>query len=106
MKNIFINSKDVDVNGTHFIANIQTTYQKLVEVFGEETHGMSGDQKCECQWKLLFLDGTIATIYDWKTNKTYCKVNGVSKEDNTNWTIGGANSKSLSMVEKELKKVQ
>jgi hypothetical protein len=102
MKNSFINSKEIEICGTSFIDEINVPYKKLVETFGKETHGMSGDYKCQCEWSLKFSDGTVATIYDWKSNKKYCGKSGISKTKNTNWHIGGFNETASLLVKTEL----
>ena len=99
----FINSENVNVNGTSLMGAVEVTYKQLVKTFGKETYGLSGDQKCECNWELLFNDGTVATIYDWKVNKKYCgKTEGISKSKNTDWHIGGNSPKAVELVKKEL----
>lgn len=97
-----INSKKNDNSGTGNVGCITITYQKLVDTFGKETFGFSGDNKCSAEWVLLFEDGTIATIYDYKTNKRYYGVNGVHKTENTDWHIGGKTEKALELVKAEL----
>jgi hypothetical protein len=64
--------KDLRINGTSLKGYITATYEELVAVFGQPTHGpddREGD-KVTCEWQLLFEDGTYATIYDWKTDYT------------------------------------
>lgn len=99
----FINSKKIETDGSTFIGSVNTTYEKLVDAFGKETFGLSGDEKSECDWTLKFTDGTIATIYDWKTNKKYRgDKHGISKEENVIWNIGGFDLKAVELVKKEL----
>jgi hypothetical protein len=62
-----------DFNGTSLRGYIRTTYQNLVEVLGEPTLGPysnEGDGKVSCEWGIEFDDGTIVTVYDWKTGDT------------------------------------
>jgi hypothetical protein len=46
---------------------VETTYDKLVEVFGEPVEG--GD-KTTAEWYIKFSDGQMANIYDYKTDYT------------------------------------
>ena len=102
MKN-FINSKKNNAVSSSFIGKIEVSYDHLVQVFGKETFGMSGDYKVSCFWVLEFSNGTIVTIYDYKTNKKYCgNKKGISKKDNTNWHIGGFDQSAVSLVKNEL----
>jgi hypothetical protein len=76
------------VNGTSLQGYIATTYDKLVETFGEP-NGSSGD-KTNSEWILKFPDGTIATIYDWKLSQT--------PKDLYDWHIGGHSKKAVGAV--------
>ena len=103
MEKKFINSENVDCNGTSFKGDISNvSYRKLVKVFGKETFGMSGDEKSQCEWNIQFEDGTVATIYDWKVNKKYCGKEGLSKSKVTEWHIGGHSSKAVELVKEAL----
>lgn len=55
-------------NGTSYQGKIRTTYRQLLEAFGEPLEG-SADFKTDCEWVVEFEDGTIATIYNWKTGR-------------------------------------
>lgn len=75
----FVNSSDVNADGTGFKGYVRTTYSNLVAQFGEPTY-RNGD-KVTCEWTLKFEDGTIATIYDYRECETPL--------DEYNWNIGG-----------------
>lgn len=52
-------------NGSSLQGYITTTHADLVAAFGSPT--FEGDMdKVTCEWVLVFDDGTVATIYDWK----------------------------------------
>lgn len=60
-----------ECSGTSLRGQWYTTYDRLVEVFGEPTLGPNDDgDKVSCLWVIEFYDGEIATIYDWKTYET------------------------------------
>ena len=65
-------TKDANINGTSWKGEVRTTYYDLVKVFGEPDEGPNDldADKVTCCWRLEFEDGTIASIYDWKTNAT------------------------------------
>ena len=102
METNFLNSENVISNGTSLIGSVDVSYRKLVNVFGKETFGMSGDKKSQCEWNLQFNDGTIVTIYDWKVNKKYCGKEGLSKSKVKDWHVGGFSQHALDLVKKEL----
>ena len=59
-----------NANGTCYQDIVYTDYESLVGVFGKPNYGplaSDDDDKVTCEWILKFQDGTIATIYDWKT---------------------------------------
>ncbi len=69
-----------DSNMTGFLGEVNTTYARLVEVFGQPLSG-SGDGKVNSEWIIRFANGEVATIYDWKEP--------VTPTDDYNWHIGG-----------------
>ncbi len=78
-------------NNTSFKGEVVTTYDRLVELFGEP--GRGGD-KTQVEWEIEFEDGTIATIYDWKET--------IPPKDVTDWHIGGMNELASTLVAREL----
>ena len=73
-----------EINGTSLQGFIEITYAELVDIFGEPSHTHTPEvlEKTQAEWWLLFSDGTIATIYDWKRY-------GSPVEGCTEWNIGG-----------------
>ena len=85
------------VNGTCYQACVTVTYQGLVAVFGEPSvDETSMDQKVQVEWIILFDDGRVGTIYDWKEYDT-------SPQDVTDWHLGGHNKIAPSRVENIIK---
>jgi hypothetical protein len=54
---------------TSFVGEVVTTYDRLVEVFGEPHYVGSSDEKVTAEWAISF-NGDVATIYDWKMGRT------------------------------------
>jgi hypothetical protein len=99
----FINSENVQAYGTSLVDKIEVTFAELTKVFGKRTFGASGDNKCAAQWHLLFEDGTVATIYDYKECIAYCgRKRGKKVGDITDWHIGGNSERAAILVKKEL----
>lgn len=86
-------SDAIDVNGTWLQGYISTTYQRLVDLFGEPE--LYVDNKVQAEWTLEH-DGTIITIYDYKNY-------GVDAEKNTEWHIGGFDRKAAVLAKKLIK---
>jgi hypothetical protein len=62
---------DANANFTGLKGEFPITFAELVEIFGKPKYGPNADlDKTTCEWALTFEDGTIATIYDYKTNQT------------------------------------
>lgn len=62
-----------NVTGTCLQGTINTSYDRLVDLFGEPTQ-LEADGKVQVEWAVKFTDGTLATIYDWKEEKTVSAV--------------------------------
>ena len=75
-----------DITGTCLQGTINTSYDRLVELFGEPTQ-LEADGKVQVEWVMKFTDGTLATIYDWKENQV--------PEGVTEWHVGGHTQHAL-----------
>jgi hypothetical protein len=89
-------TKDVNIDGTCRRGTIDASYHDLCECFGESVGG-DGD-KTDTEWHLLFEDGTVATIYNWKNGRSYCGSRGLEAKDITTWNIGGNGPKAAELV--------
>jgi hypothetical protein len=103
------NEKEINVNGTSLQGYVSTTYEKLVETFGEPTN--SDGYKSDAEWEIEFIEvsddevivkRTAATIYNWKDGKNYNGCNGMDVEDITDWHIGGNNKDVVKFVKEIL----
>ena len=82
---------DYAVNGSHLLGTIKTSYDKLVEMFGEPNGGSC--DKVHNSWDIEFEvydtrgeveDTVYANIYDWKEED-----GSMSKRGEYEWHIGG-----------------
>ena len=100
----FENSEAVNINMTSLQGKITTTYDKLVEVFGEPTMtDASPYEKVNAQWMLEFkvpfvdkeygddFDYVTATIYNWK--------DGYIPMEEYDWHIGGFHGHGANAVD-------
>ena len=85
-------TNDANVNMTSYKGSLTTPYGQLIQVFGEPDHGPNDLDldKITCEWMLKFEDGTIATIYDWKTGRT--------PMGQYEWHIGGHSSDAVDRI--------
>lgn len=84
-------TKDANSNMTSLKGEVRITYYELCEIFGKPDYGPNADlDKVTCEWALQFADGTIATIYDWKTYST--------PFGEYEWHIGGHDYKAVERV--------
>lgn len=76
-------------NGTSLQGHIVASYDELVKVFGEPDYGPNGTEgdKVTCEWDIMFNDGTLATIYDWKEEET--------PMHETQWNVGGKSKQAV-----------
>ena len=89
-RSFLVNDEDTSANGTSFMGCITTTYDKLVELFGEPMEG-SDDGKTTAEWVIEFEDGEVATIYDWKISSTPKNLH--------DWHVGGRSHRVLDLLE-------
>jgi len=77
------NDEAIDINGTCLQGYMKAEYGDIVAAFGKPEYW--GGPKVQWEWKVVFEDGEIATIYDWKNY-------WISKPEEVNeWHIGGHN---------------
>ena len=88
------NDEHINAVGTSHKADIRTTYDKLVELFGEPRKA-SGDGKVDVEWKVEFENGEVASIYNYKNGAKYGNPN---IETITEWTIGGYKSEVVKLI--------
>lgn len=79
-----------NVNGTSLQGVIDTSYDRLVSIFGKPMQFDDGDGKVQVEWNVKFTDGVVATIYDWKEEQ--------QPEGVTEWHIGGHTKHALHYV--------
>jgi hypothetical protein len=87
----------LDINGTHLQGHIDAKYSELVDLFGKPTNG--DGYKVDAEWIVKFADGTLSTIYNYKTGKNYCGKAGKATEQITDWHVGGVTIQSLNSVQ-------
>lgn len=98
----FLNCVTVDVIGTSYQGSIDTTFGNLVEVFGDPTYvDYDHDAKINIEWELLFDDGTVATIYNYKD---YDGGAEAASGCVYHWHIGGFSREAHWLVIDELEK--
>ena len=83
------------ITGTCYQGIVATSYNALVQVFGEPN--CSGDgYKTHCEWHLMFDNGTVATLYDWKEDF-------FEESKVIDWHIGGRNKDAVEAIVNALK---
>lgn len=94
------NDLNFDVSGG-YLDYIKISYDKLLRTFGAPHQGV--ENKIDAKWKILFRDGRIATIYNWKNGKSYLGRKGLSLENIESWNIGGRDKSVVRVIEDILK---
>lgn len=84
---------------------IDVSFALLVATFGKPNCKNDG-YKTDAQWRLLFEDGTYATIYNYKDGKNYCGRSGLPVSKITDWHIGGNSSAAVTAVCQALGKAE
>jgi hypothetical protein len=65
------------------------TLENLTRKLGLPNTG-SADGKVTCEWVIVGADGTVATVYDWKTGRT--------PHGEYDWHIGGHSHKAVDLI--------
>lgn len=94
------NDGNVNSGGTSLQGYVTSPYEKLKELFGKPTKG--DEYKIDAEWELEFEDGTVATIYNWKSGKNYLGKRGTPTVHITEWNIGGNSERAVELVKEIL----
>lgn len=81
--------KTIDTNMSHLQGFITAHYSELIDSFGEPLPRQDG--KTRAEWHVEFGDGTVAAIYDWKTEEPLGSLQ--------RWNIGGFKPEAVELVE-------
>jgi hypothetical protein len=87
--------------GTSLQGYVTTSFANLKKILGEPNS--TGDEyKVSTEWNIVFADGTVATIYDWKLTTMYdddgLTVAQVRTASEIEWHIGGVNHRAVELV--------
>ena len=89
-------------SGTCLQGYVDVSYAKLVEVFGKP-HSKGDEYKVDAEWVVKFEDGTLATIYNYKTGKNYLgKKEGQAVKNIRDWHVGGFKKEAAVRVSEAL----
>jgi len=91
-----------DIAGTGFQGDLEGfSGQDLIDILGPPhyTPEPGATSKTQAEWAFKFKDGTVATIYDYKTGKSYLgEDEGQDMEETTEWHIGGKSQKATQYI--------
>jgi hypothetical protein len=85
--------------GTSLQGYIDADYKVLRKVFGRPDPNAHDNYKSDVEWDVVFSDGSIATIYNYKDGKNYCGASGTAKTKIRDWHVGGRSARALRNVE-------
>ena len=100
----FENADPDDVNGTSLQGEIDISYKELVSIFGEP-HSKGDGYKVDAQWLLQFNtpEGpVVATIYNYKTGKSYLGRSGMATSRIRDWHIGGKEPIAATLIKQAI----
>ena len=83
------NQEAINILNTHGVGQIECSYQTLTSVFGPPLKDGFDDYKCDAEWHIKFVDGSIATIYNWKNGYNYLGTAGTPTHKIKQWNVGG-----------------
>ncbi len=85
-----------EIGCTSLMGYVDTSYKQLKKVFGDPDEG--DGYKVDAEWNIVFEDGTVATIYNYKDGKNYNGPSGTATTKITDWHIGGCDEKAVERV--------
>ena len=89
----------IDTQGTYLQGYLTANYADLVRAFGPP---MVGDEdKTDAEWAVQ-VNGTVATVYNWKNGPAYGGPDGTPVARITRWNIGGRSYAAVELVERLL----
>ena len=93
-----------NMSGTSLQGSIFCTFERLVSAFGPPV--LFDNHKSDAEWAVLFGDGTVATIYNYKDGVNYLGPDeGTPTEQITDWHIGGTSREAATRVMEVLRDV-
>ena len=88
------NDEHINLSGSSYKGEIITTYNRLVELFGEPSKN-SGDGKVDVEWKVEFENGVVGSIYNYKNGVKYGNPDIANIKE---WNIGGYKSVVVELI--------
>jgi len=110
LEKAFVPSSDfttvgVEVVGTSGQGSVTATREQVMKTFGAPAYcEWDSTDKITIEWEILFNDGTIATIYDYKRNYYGEDLEPIDLFEEFEWNIGGNSEQSVKMVEEAIAK--
>lgn len=92
--------RGADLAGTSRQGTAPFPYDRIVEVFGEPDE-TSWDEDSAFTWSIIFADGTVASLYDYKESSLYDErlpSPEQMKRDFLGWHIGGKGWPAVDLV--------
>lgn len=84
-------NQDINISGTSLQGYFTATYNEVVAKFGKPDQGYD---KTTVEWFIKFEDGTVATIYDWKSESP-----AHYPDEPYEWHIGGFKGKAKEYIQ-------
>lgn len=98
------NETNIDTNMSHLQGYIKADYEELVQAFSSQRVNGFDDYKIDAEWHILFEDGTVVTVYNWKNGRNYMGSQGMDVEDMVEWNVGGFSKIALFRLAEVLNK--
>ena len=97
---------DERFNGTSLTGYITSSYQQLVEVFGEPGSKTDG-YKTDAEWLIELTNDEhaithVLTIYNYKDGKNYLKADGLNTTDITEWHVGSKTNDAIRALDRHI----
>lgn len=91
---------NANIGNPFYQGEVHAPYETIRRLFGAPSKG--DGYKTDAEWKVMFEDGTIATIYNWKNGRNYNGKSGLPKTRITEWHVGGENKSAVMLVKQAI----
>jgi hypothetical protein len=86
-----------EISGTHLQGYVTTTRGELTRLFGSPWE-QDSTEKVTLEWGVLFEDGTIATVYDWKRYEP----RELGLDEEYQYHVGGLSPRAVELITQAL----
>ena len=95
------NDINIKTSGSSYMGCLKLNYYDILNKLGGSQE--SDGYKVDAEWSVEFDDGTVATLYNWKDGRNYCRGQGLDLHQIEEWHVGGFSLEAFIKMEELFK---